>query len=117
MIDIGDTNHPFISNFTTDPEAHKCMLQSLIGKDCKYTKGEYESFRDRLKVLYNKIESLPVDKNRNRKMLMIDLYIKVLDAQLCVYDEYCNFQADTMGIIESFLPQMEKDLQEMNILN
>lgn len=117
IIDIGTTDHPFISNFTTDSEAYKCMLQSLMGKECRYTKGEYEGFRDRLQVLFDKMNELPQDKNRARKMLMVSIYIKLLDAQLCIYDEYCNLQANAMDIIELFLPQMEKDLQDNNVPN
>ena len=113
LIDIGTTNHPVLSELTTDTEAFKCMFQSYMGKDCKYTKGEYESFRTRLMDIYTIMSSFSPDKNTVRKMFLVDIYIKNLDAQLCIYDEYCNLASNLMPIIENFLPMMEQDLQNI----
>ncbi len=110
QIPLGDTNHPFNSNITTDTEEQLCQLQAMFGKDTLYSIEAYEMLRERLKNTYDAFKPTGYTIRSYYQMYMMELHIKILDMQICNYATVPNFAAGAVSTILTYLPRFEQEV-------
>jgi len=108
QIALGDTNHPFNSNLTTDTEEQLCQLNALLGKEVRYSLETYQDVRNKLAVIEKSMSASNVQGKDAMQLYMVQMHIKVLDMQICGYNTSPNFAAAITQTIFQYLPILEK---------